>query len=54
MKRVRVEGEIYCLVHGCVHDDTTDPYQSEDDRCPESCHRPLYWNTRVGDWENDG
>jgi hypothetical protein len=45
---VKVEGVVYCHVHGSVHDDTTDPYNSSD-RCPKSEHRPVYFRARRGD-----
>lgn len=30
---VSVEGYVWCDAHGCVHEDTTNPYDCEDDLC---------------------
>jgi hypothetical protein len=41
-----VEGSVWCDMHGCVHDDTTNPYDmpagSGDDICSDTDHRTLY------------
>lgn len=43
-----VEGSVWCDVHGCVHDKTTDPYSSgyeisgEEPECNEEYWRTLY------------
>lgn len=41
----RVEGEIYCDVHGCIHAETNDPYgygYAESDENPEC--GPIDWH----------
>lgn len=54
----RIEGEVYCLEHGCVHDDTLDPYDEGRPSCFDNMwgertkamvHRPVYWRPRRGD-----
>lgn len=48
-KMVRVDGVVYCLDHGGVHDATCNPFDSDDDRCRPAEHRAVYWRARVGD-----
>jgi len=51
--RVKVEGQVYCLHHTAVHDDSTLPY-GLGDYCPKSMHRPVYAALRAGDPVEDG
>jgi len=46
---VRIDGDIYCLDHGCVHVQSTDPYQTGTAECRSEEHRPIYWLSRKGD-----
>lgn len=48
-KMLPVEGVVYCLEHGAVHDDTTDPYRYGEPDCKEAEHRPVYYRARKGD-----
>lgn len=60
-KMLKVEGEVYCLTHTCVHDDTLDPYGYGYPSClkesegtgmgvtREMVHRTLYYRARKGD-----
>lgn len=45
----KIDGEVYCLDHCGVHDDTTDPYGYGEPDCRKSEHRLIYWRERVGD-----
>ena len=53
----KVEGEVYCTVHGGIHRRTNDPYDygyaetGETPECEEQDWRTLYWRPRVGDYE---
>jgi len=55
---IPAEGEVYCLYHGCVHDETTDPYNygyaesGERPECLPEDWRRLYWRARKGDEED--
>lgn len=56
--RIPVEDYVYCLDHGDVHADTTNPHDyfgnelvgDGGDKCRESEHRRLVWYTKEGDW----
>jgi hypothetical protein len=48
-KMLPVEGVVYCLHHGAVHDDTTDPYRYGEPECSKDEHRPVYYRARKGD-----
>jgi len=37
-----IEGELWCDVHGCVHDDSTDPYEEGEVTCTPDDHRGLF------------
>lgn len=55
MTLVRIDREVYCLVHGTVHDETSDPYgygteEGRDDVCSPAEWRPIYWRARKGDY----
>ena len=45
----KVEGQVYCLEHGAIHDDTTDPYEYGHPDCHRAEHRLVYWRSRKGD-----
>jgi hypothetical protein len=47
----KIDGVVYCLDHGCVHDDSTDPYGMGYPECRREEHRPVYWRARKGDDE---
>lgn len=47
--RVPVDGQVYCLEHTTVHDDTTDPYRYGEPDCKVSDHRKLFWYSKRGD-----
>lgn len=44
----RIEGEVYCEYHGCIHDHTDDPYEmgykelNEEPECDASEWRKLW------------
>jgi hypothetical protein len=48
-----VDGEVWCEVHGCVHDQTTDPYgyeyalSGEEPECSPSDWRRLWAGARM-------
>lgn len=55
---VPVEGQVYCLTHGVVHDDTLDPYYEGQPTClqdwgPETTrrdvHRAVLYRGKPGD-----
>ena len=50
--KTRVEGYVYCLEHGGIHDDTTDPYRYGEPDCKRSEHRPVYAGMRTGDYRS--
>jgi hypothetical protein len=61
-KMQKVEGYVYCLSHGAVHDDTLDPFDEHPQQClkegngtgigvkREDVHRPVYTRLRAGDY----
>jgi hypothetical protein len=53
-QHVLVEGVVYCLDHGSVHDETTDPYGYGRPDCGKSEHRRVYAALRRGDWPEAG
>lgn len=48
--KTRVEGYVYCLDHGSIHGDTTDPYGYGTADCQRSEHRRVYAGMRAGDY----
>ncbi len=53
----QVEGEIYCEIHCCVHEDNDDPYMygyeqlGEDPECSSECWRKLWVGAMVGEYD---
>lgn len=45
----RVEGVVYCHDHGCIHRDSTDPYDTGEAECRTVEHRIVYFRLRKGD-----
>lgn len=45
----RVEGVVYCLVHGSIHRDDGDPYEVGENECRRGEHRTVYFRRREGD-----
>lgn len=48
----RVEGVVYCLIHGEIHERSRDPHQTGEIECYWGEHRTVYWRTRKEDIEN--
>ena len=48
---VLAEGLVYCHEHGCVHDNSTDPYGYGQQDCSRTEHRYVYWKARAGDYK---
>lgn len=46
---VPIDGLIYCLDHGTVHEETTDPYDYGEADCRVSEHRRIQAVSRYGD-----
>jgi hypothetical protein len=39
----RLEGDVFCDKHGCIHDDSLDPYEmGVDERCDPKDHHRVY------------
>lgn len=36
-----IDGYVWCDRHGCIHDDTTDPYDYGEPDCRREDHRPV-------------
>jgi hypothetical protein len=41
-KKVRVESDIYCMFHGCIHLKTGDPYDMGCEECSSDDWRTLF------------
>lgn len=48
-KMVKVEEEVYCYYHGCVHPAHKDPYDYPEPDCKRAEWRTLYYRERKGD-----
>lgn len=46
----RIEGCVWCHIHGSIHENTTDPFGTGEPECRESEHRLVYARTRKGDY----
>jgi len=50
----KIEGEVWCDVHGCIHEKTTDPYDygyavtGQEPECQPSDWRRLWMGARIG------
>lgn len=53
---IRVHNVVYCMFHGEIHGETTDPYGygDVDDECEDGDHRKVYAAPRKGDTVDAG
>lgn len=59
-KKLKIDGVVYCLTHGCVHENTLDPYDEgrlscwdnmwSGERTRAMVHRTVFWGARKGDY----
>lgn len=50
----KIDGFVYCLTHGEVHEDSTDPYGYGEADCQAADHRQVRVRLRKGDYLWDG
>jgi hypothetical protein len=61
-RKLRLDSDVFCLAHVCVHENTMDPYGEGYASClkqwnstgigvkREDVHRTLFWGARKGDY----
>lgn len=49
----RVDGVVYCHIHGDIHDDSNRPYGEPYDICTPVDHRGVYFRRRKADYDVD-
>lgn len=59
-KNVKADSVVWCIYHGCIHENTLDPYGYGYDECltdaqhpynnKRAIHRAVYVGLRKGDW----
>jgi hypothetical protein len=61
-KMLRLDSDVYCLAHTCVHENSLDPYGEGPQTCLKiwngtgvgtkktDVHRTLFWGGRKGDY----
>lgn len=63
-KNVRADSVVWCNHHGCIHENSLDPYNTGTQDCltdaqhpynnKRSVHRTVYVGLRKGDWHEKG